>query len=190
MSQYNFGTIDPSVKTGTELAADLNNWRTALHSCHSGATRPSYAIANMIWIDTSRAPLFDVMVFDGTADNLMFTINTDTHTASVVRTDSATGAADIPSGTTAQRPVAPEFGFVRANTTTGAMEWWNGTLWAAIGGGAQGGGNNNLVFFENDIHVTASYTITTGKNAGSFGPIIIDDGVTVTVPAGSVWSVV
>jgi hypothetical protein len=45
-------------------------------------------------------------------------------------------------------------------------------------------------FIQNDIEVTSDYTITTGKNAGSFGPIIIDDGVTVTIPDGSVWSIV
>jgi hypothetical protein len=45
-------------------------------------------------------------------------------------------------------------------------------------------------FFENDTVVSSSYTITSGKNAGSFGPIEIASGVTVTVPAGSVWSVV
>lgn len=52
------------------------------------------------------------------------------------------------------------------------------------------GGSADRVFFENDISVTANYTITAGKNAGSFGPITINSGVTVTVPSGSVWSVV
>jgi hypothetical protein len=54
---------------------------------------------------------------------------------------------------------------------------------------ARGGGTNG-VFYENDITVTDDYTITTGKNAISAGPITIDDGVTVTVPDGSTWSVV
>lgn len=52
------------------------------------------------------------------------------------------------------------------------------------------GGGDNGVFFENDILVTDNYTITTGKNAISAGPITVDDGVTVTVPDGSTWSVV
>lgn len=60
---------------------------------------------------------------------------------------------------------------------------------AGGGGGASGTGGNQI-FFENDLNVTGSYTIPTGKNAGTFGPITINSGVTVTVPSGSVWSVV
>jgi len=58
-----------------------------------------------------------------------------------------------------------------------------------VGGGGSGGGTN-LFCFENDIHVTTNYSITTGKNAMSAGPIIVDSGVTVVVPAGSVWTIV
>jgi len=60
---------------------------------------------------------------------------------------------------------------------------------AGGGGGASGTGGDQI-FFENDLTVTGSYTIPTGKNAGTFGPVTINSGVTVTVPSGSVWSVV
>lgn len=60
---------------------------------------------------------------------------------------------------------------------------------AGGGGGASGGGSDQ-VFFENDQTVTTSYTIPTGKNAGTFGPITINDGVTVTIPDGDVWTIV
>jgi hypothetical protein len=60
---------------------------------------------------------------------------------------------------------------------------------AGGGGGASGGGTNQI-FYQNDQTVTVSYTITDGKNAGTFGPITINSGVTVTVPTGSVWTVV
>ena len=59
----------------------------------------------------------------------------------------------------------------------------------AGGAGASGTGNNQ-VFFQNDLNVTGSYTIPTGKNAGTFGPVTINSGVVVTVPSGSVWTVV
>ena len=66
----------------------------------------------------------------------------------------------------------------------------SGTLsWAAAGAGAQGAGSDNI-FWENDQTVTQSYTITNGQNAGSFGPITIQAGVTVTVGAGETWTVV
>ena len=60
----------------------------------------------------------------------------------------------------------------------------------AGGGGGAAGTGNNQVFFQNDLTVTGSYTIPTGKNAGTFGPITVNSGVTVTVPSGSVWTVV
>ena len=60
---------------------------------------------------------------------------------------------------------------------------------AAAGAGAQGAGSDNI-FWENDQTVTQSYTITNGQNAGSFGPITIQSGVTVTVGAGETWTVV
>jgi hypothetical protein len=60
----------------------------------------------------------------------------------------------------------------------------------AGGGGGAAGGGSDQIFFENDLVVTVSYTIPTGKNAGTFGPVTINSGVTVTVPDGSVWSIV
>ena len=52
------------------------------------------------------------------------------------------------------------------------------------------GGTGNYVFWENDTVVSADYTITSGKNAGSFGPVTINSGVTVTIPASSTWTIV
>jgi hypothetical protein len=43
---------------------------------------------------------------------------------------------------------------------------------------------------ENDTTISTSYTITTGKNAMSAGPITVASGVTVTISTGSVWTVV
>jgi hypothetical protein len=55
--------------------------------------------------------------------------------------------------------------------------------------GATGGGTDR-VFYENDQVVTTAYTITSGKNAMTAGPITISDGIEVTVPSGSTWTVV
>tara|TARA_R100000278_G_C5474686_1_gene165847 strand:- start:1837 stop:2616 length:780 start_codon:yes stop_codon:yes gene_type:complete len=66
----------------------------------------------------------------------------------------------------------------------------NGNLsWGQAGSGAQGG-STNRIFWENDQTVTANYTISNGQNAGSFGPITIQSGVTVTVGDGETWSIV
>jgi len=58
----------------------------------------------------------------------------------------------------------------------------------AAAAGAKGGGTDKI-FWENDIIVTTSYTISTNKNAVSAGPITVGTG-TVTVQNGSVWTVV
>lgn len=100
----------------------------------------------------------------------------------------ATGAFVTPTGTTAQRPT-PATGHFRFNTTLGKPEIYNGTAWGSVGGGATGGGSDD-VFVENSQTVTTNYTLTTGKNAMSAGPITIASGITVTVPSGSNWAIV
>jgi hypothetical protein len=99
-----------------------------------------------------------------------------------------TGAATMNAGTTAQRPTGVT-GMFRFNSTLGKFEGYNGTAWGAVGGGATGGGSDDI-FVENGQTVTTNYTITTGKNAMSAGPVTISSGITVTVPSGSTWVVV
>jgi len=94
----------------------------------------------------------------------------------------------IPKGTTAQRPAVPVDGEMRYNTTTNQFEGYQGGAWGQLGGGATGGGGDE-VFQENSLIVTTNYTLTTGKNAISAGPIEINAGVTVTVPSGQRWIV-
>jgi hypothetical protein len=45
-------------------------------------------------------------------------------------------------------------------------------------------------YIENAATITTSSTINTGNNAISGGPVTVNSGVTVTVPSGSVWTVV
>ena len=44
--------------------------------------------------------------------------------------------------------------------------------------------------YENSKTITANYTMTSGKNGMSAGPITINSGITVTIPSGSAWTVV
>ena len=64
-----------------------------------------------------------------------------------------------------------------------------GEMTNLVGGSARGG-NTDQVFYENGQTVTANYTITSGKNAMTAGPVTINTGVTVTVPTGSRWVIV
>lgn len=48
----------------------------------------------------------------------------------------------------------------------------------------------SAIFYENASVITGSYAVTAGKNALSAGPVTISSGGSVTVPSGSVWTVV
>lgn len=102
---------------------------------------------------------------------------------------SSTGSAVLPAGSTAQRDSSPSAGYLRYNSTLAKPEVYNGSAWGSVGGGATGGGSD-AIFIENGQTVTTNYTITTGNNAGSFGPVTVNSGVTVTVPSGSRWTIV
>lgn len=78
MSQFDFGTIDPDTKNGTDLATDLNNWRNALHSMHRGASRPSYVATSMLWVKEVSATVWQIVLYDGTDDVVISTINPTT----------------------------------------------------------------------------------------------------------------
>lgn len=97
-------------------------------------------------------------------------------------------SASFLAGNAAGRPTAGQ-GKVYFNTDLNRFEGHNGSAWGSLGGGAVGGGSD-AVFYENDQAVTTNYTITSGKNAMSAGPITINSGVTVTVSAGSTWTIV
>lgn len=91
--------------------------------------------------------------------------------------------------TSSTRPSSPSEGQIIYETDTNLYFGWNGSAWTGIGGGASGGGTDKL-FWENGQSVTANYTIPSSTNAGTFGPVTVNSGVTVTVSSGSVWTVV
>lgn len=108
-------------------------------------------------------------------------------TNGVVTKTSATGSAELPTGTDAQRDGSPSAGYLRFNTTSTSFEGYDGSAWGAIGGG--GGASAGGVIYENSTTISENYTLTTGTNGFSVGPITIDAGFAVTVPSGQRWVV-
>ena len=94
--------------------------------------------------------------------------------------------ADIP--TVVMSQAEAEAGVSTANRTTTPLRQAQAIAALAAGGGATGGGTDK-VFVENEDVVTTDYTLTTNNNAHSVGPITINTGITVTVPAGATWVV-
>jgi hypothetical protein len=109
---------------------------------------------------------------------------TGTSTFAADSTYTGTGQVKLPAGTTAQRSGAPANGMIRYNSDDAGFEGYQDGAWGGISG-AQANG----VIYENNLTITANYTLTTNKNGFSVGPITISGGVTVTVPSGQRWLV-
>ena len=97
-------------------------------------------------------------------------------------TYTGTGQVKLPAGTTAQRSGSPVNGMIRYNSDESGFEGYQGGIWGGISG-AQANG----CIYENNLTITANYTLTTNKNGMSVGPITINSGVAVTIPSGSRW---
>jgi hypothetical protein len=95
-----------------------------------------------------------------------------------------TDAVGLAVGTTAQRPSATA-GYARFNSDLTQFEVANGTSWDSFAAVQAGG-----AIIENTTTINSDYTLSTTKNSGSFGPITIASGVTVTIPDGAIWTIV
>mgnify|MGYP003636815158 CR=1 FL=1 len=80
-------------------------------------------------------------------------------------------AGDTSGTITLQAPAA-------AGTTIINLSGQSGNLIVAQAGGA---------IYQNTVIITENYTIATGQNAMSVGPITLDPDVTVTIPTGQRW---
>lgn len=175
-----------------EIGSSENTWGTKLNSNldliddlldGTTAIKPNFAVGEWRVGGTVILPTAAELNFvDGVTSPIQTQLD-----AKTART-SPTGSAALPTGTTAQRDGTPLAGYFRFNSTLGVFEGYNGTAWGGVGGAT--GGGSDRVFYENDQAVTTSYTLTSGKNAVSAGPVTVNAGVTVTVPAGARWSVV
>ena len=126
-----------------------------------------------------------------------------TGTASIATTvtlaDESTDTTCFPIfATAATGDLAPKTGSnLSFNSNTGALTATSfvgsGANLTDVDAGATGGGSDR-VFFENGVSVATNYTIGTTfgatANALSAGPITINAGITLTIPSGSVYTVV
>jgi hypothetical protein len=109
-----------------------------------------------------------------------------TFTATGDGTFSGTGQVQVPSGTTGERSGSPANGMLRYNTSNAQFEGYAAGAWGNIGGGAEAGG---AIVVNNDV-ASQSYTIASGENGFSVGPMTVSSGVSITVSTGQRWVVI
>ena len=126
---------------------------------------------------------FTKIVGAGIKDDTKVTVGVITASAGVKGVGIFSGGTAIHSG------IITSLNFVGTGNTFAVS---GGKVDISIAGGAGGavGAGTDKVFYENDISVASSYSISNGKNAMSAGPITLAANVVVTIPNGSVWSVV
>jgi len=122
---------------------------------------------------------------DGVTSAIQTQLDSKQASATAVTKTSSTGSGVLPAGTTAQRDGSPSAGYLRFNTTDTSAEIYDGSAWAAVGGG----NSTDKGLYEMSNTISADYTITSGNNALTAGPITIDSGYSVTIPTGSTWVV-
>lgn len=102
---------------------------------------------------------------------------------------SGTGAATLPAGTDAERPGSAILGQFRYNSQGNVFEGFTPTGWGQVGGGQMYGTAAVKAIFYNAQTIGEDLTIAASQNGLSAGPVTVNNGFTVTVSNGSVWSV-
>jgi hypothetical protein len=132
MPQFDFGNLESPLSGASFINDNLEPWRDALHSLHSGTTRPTYAVAGMMWLDITTVP-WELKVFDGSDDISLGSINSSTNvftpnlpTGSVGSTQLATGSV-VTNAVGANQITYAKIQTVAANKLLGAITSGNVT---------------------------------------------------------------
>ena len=186
--------------TGAAVRSDVNGALAAIVSQNSASSEPATKYAYQWWADTTTGKL----KIRNAANNAWIEVGTlatvnlglaalagATFTGEVVH--SFTGATQMPSGTSAQRP--PTAGDFRYNSTTNEFEGYSGSspAWGAIGGGGGAtGGGSEAIFHLSEKEMNTSYEIegSGANNAGVWGPLTVASGVALTVPSGTTLHII
>lgn len=105
--------------------------------------------------------------------------------------DSTTGAWEVGIGTYTSSGTTLSRDTVLESSNSGSLvSFAAGTKDVFVTYPAERSVIGGMGYVENSATISVSSTINTGNNAVSAGPVTLDSGVTVTVPSGSVWTIV
>jgi hypothetical protein len=161
------GTVTSVGGTGTVNGISLSGTVTSSGSLTLGGTLSGVDLTTQV---TGTLPIANGGTGATTAANAFNALSPLTTVGDILYEETGAVGARLPIGTTGQ-----------VLTVSGGKPAW---------GTAASSNITSLGLYENSATIGANYTIGTGNNAMSAGPITISSGFTVTVPTGSVWTVI
>ena len=155
-----------ALKAAASLAADVtltlpNNAPTAGQIIKANASTPT----TLEWGALAASDLTGSTLASGITGSSLTGLGTlASLTVSGAISMTGTGAIDIASGTTAQRPGSASAGMLRFNSTSSEFEGYNGSAWGEIGGSVIliDGGN-----FDNGSSTVSTENVFDGGDFGS-----------------------
>ena len=75
--------------------------------------------------------------------------------------------------------------WLNTTTTPPKLQIYNGSAWLDAGGAGAVGAGGDQIFLEVDKTLSTSYSVSSGKDALTAGPLEIATGQTLTIPSGS-----
>lgn len=181
-TQFHFATVNNAVNYTTSFAGAAGGGIG--FQVYGGS-----ADANVDFLLASKGSTGAIKLV-GSGSIIFYTGNNGNRQAEVTHVASAVNYMQFKGAATTGTPTITATG---SDTNVGLDVVTKGTGQFTVNGSPVGGAtgaSGDAVFYENDQTVTASYTLTAGKNAMSAGPINIANGVTVTIPTGATWSII
>lgn len=198
---YTTGVAPNEGSVTTSISGLINSPTFSGNVTVSGIFTANNLVVNNVATFASGSASAPSITFAGDSDTGLFTDGANTFSVAtsgvkrwLVSGDGSiysfsSGALQVPTGTTAARPSVGVTGMIRYNSTLAQYEGYSQSTWSLLGGGATGSGGDR-VFVLNQQVVTTSYTLPSGNNATSCGPITINDGIEVIVGDNQNWAIV
>ena len=183
------GTNTTQLATTAYVNAEIANDATPISHVGTGGTQHAAATTSVAgFMSAADKTKLDGIAAGATANT--GTVTGVTGTAPIVSSGGTAPAISISAATTIaagsmSAADKSKLDGIAAGAQVNTVTSVNGQTGAVTVTGAVAGG----AMYENSQAITANYTITSGKNALSAGPITINSGITVTVPSGSTWVV-